>query len=361
MNAGGVKLALLARMSRRRVAEAVWLAVRIGLGSTPSLLYACGGAEPSNGADGPSSGANASTTGVDAQAALPPNCTLGAPMPCLVDMLYPLEGTGCSDIDASPANCEALCGVERCRVTTPSAEVRSTISSPSGLILDCTTGGGTPCSASSGRRPAGLRNATFGSVGDEARRWLALAHLEAASVVAFERLADELSSHGAPEQLRVRALRSAGDEVRHARAMESLARRAGAPEARTPAVRVRAAGRRTLERIARENAVEGCVRETFGAALAGLAAECAGDARVRATLRRVARDETRHAELAWDVARWIEGKLQPSERRRVERARARAVERLGREVATPSRGVAGADRAAVFQALRASLWRGSLS
>jgi hypothetical protein len=34
-----------------------------------------------------------------------------------------------------------------------------------------------------------------------------------------------------------------------------------------------AAKNRTLQRIARENAVEGCVRETFGAALASLAAE----------------------------------------------------------------------------------------
>jgi hypothetical protein len=139
--------------------------------------------------------------------------------------------------------------------------------------------------------------------------------------------------------------------------MESLARRAGAPEAHTPAVRVRAPRQRTLERIARENAVEGCVRETYGAALAGVAAERADDAWVRTTLRRIARDETRHAELAWDVAHWIEARLELPARRRVERARARAVERLGREVARASCGAGGAERAAVFQALRASLWR----
>ena len=52
---------------------------------------------------------------------------------------------------------------------------------------------------------------------------------------------------------------------------------------------------RELEAIAIENAVEGCVRESFGALLATWQAKTAGDARVRAAMKRIARDETRHA------------------------------------------------------------------
>jgi hypothetical protein len=378
-------------MPNRRVANAVWMAVRIGLGTTPPLVYACGGATESGstqsgnaqGAALPEDGGatesgstesddaqatppegggaadSGSTQSVNAAAALPANCTLGPADTCHADKVYPLAGTDCLDFDASTANCEALCGATNCSIISSSGSSRPTVSSPSGWVLDCLGGGGTPCSASSGRRPAGLRPAAVRSASKETRKWLALAHLEAASVVAFERLAEELSAHGAPERLQARALRAADDEVRHARAMESLARRAGAPEARTPGVRLQAPGRRALERIARENAVEGCVRETFGAALAGVAAERAADARVRVTMRRIARDETRHAELAWDVARWAEKKLDPAARRRVERARARAVQRLGREVDRASASGGASERAAVFQALRASLWAAS--
>jgi hypothetical protein len=44
-------------------------------------------------------------------------------------------------------------------------------------------------------------------------------------------------------------------------------------------------------------------------------------------MRRVADDEVRHAELAWAVARWVEGQLSPAARGRVRRAKLRAVER----------------------------------
>src|SRR5580658_1383630 len=89
------------------------------------------------------------------------------------------------------------------------------------------------------------------------------AYLEAASVRAFDWLEDELSAHGAPERLQARARRAARDEVRHARVIRSFAERAGA---RVPSLRVKAARARSLEAMAVENAVEGCVNETLGAA-----------------------------------------------------------------------------------------------
>ncbi len=133
--------------------------------------------------------------------------------------------------------------------------------------------------------------------------WLArAAALEATSVEAFEILAEELERFGAPEALVADARRAARDEVRHARATTVLASRFGA---RVPS---RARGRRRrrdLRTVAVENAAEGCVRETFGAALAAWQAACARDATVRRAMRSIARDEARHADLAWRIDAWV--------------------------------------------------------
>jgi hypothetical protein len=46
-----------------------------------------------------------------------------------------------------------------------------------------------------------------------------MAQLEAASIVAFDRLARELDAHGAPAELVAEARRAKTDEVRHARTL----------------------------------------------------------------------------------------------------------------------------------------------
>ncbi|HEX8791622.1 MAG TPA: ferritin-like domain-containing protein [Polyangiaceae bacterium] len=151
-------------------------------------------------------------------------------------------------------------------------------------------------------------------------------------MLAFERLARELAHHGAPERL-LRALhRAARDEERHADSMGALARKAGASTQRP---RLRRTRPRSLEAIALENAVEGCVRETFGAAIVLAQAFTAADPDVRSAMRKIAPDELRHAELARRVARWIEPRLQPAARERVARARARATRDLVDAVAVP--------------------------
>jgi hypothetical protein len=156
-----------------------------------------------------------------------------------------------------------------------------------------------------------------------------MAYLEAASVPAFERLARELAAHGAPERLKRAASRAARDEERHARVMKALAEKAGA---RVPQPRVRKARVRSLEAIARENAVEGCVHETFGAAVATAQSMTASDACVRAAMRSIVQDELRHADLAWAVAQWLHSRLEPAARARVARARCRAARALLRQV-----------------------------
>ena len=216
-----------------------------------------------------------------------------------------------------------------------------------------------PCAT--GRRPDGLVATRSRFDLDLGSFFAEVAHLEAASVTAFARLARELSAHGAPARLVRLASRAAKDEIRHARTMTRLARRFGG-EPRAP--RIAKARRRSLEAIARENAVEGCVRETFGALLATWQARAAADPGVRAAMRGIARDETAHAELSWSLAHWIEPRLSRAARARVEAARRAAIRELEQEV---SRGVAvaihraagmptPADARTLFDGVRAELW-----
>lgn len=164
--------------------------------------------------------------------------------------------------------------------------------------------------------------------GDAVGRWAAAtAHAEAASVAAFLALRDELVAHDAPEELVERALDAARDEVVHARMMTRVARRRGAtpPRPRFGPIEVR-----ELEALAIENAVEGCVRETWAALEATYQARAATDADIRAVMKRVADDETRHAELARDVDAWLRTRLDPAALERVDAAREQAVVALMR-------------------------------
>lgn len=220
-----------------------------------------------------------------------------------------------------------------------------------------------PCAI--GRRPDGLcddgdapgagRDETAGQLFARAAR------LEDASVRAFVVLARELGENGAPASLGRRARRSARDEVRHARATARLAKKLGGRPVRA---RVEPARRRGLFGIALENAVEGCVRETYGALLAAYQARASTHADVRRELARIAADEARHAELSWDVHRWIMTRLDERERAEIGRAMRAAIADLRRELhVEPSDDVvaiAGFPRAetalGLFDALEEHTW-----
>jgi hypothetical protein len=187
-----------------------------------------------------------------------------------------------------------------------------------------------------------------------------IAELEAASVDAFEILAEELVVHGAPADLVRRAHRAAFDERRHARLTGDLAERYGSA-AVVPVVKRRAP--RDLEAMAIDNATEGCVRETFGALLAMFQAERAEDPDVRDVMRPIADDETRHAALSWAVATWLSTKLDAEALRRVAEARAEAVLALASDLFDPhidvirSAGMPTVTEASkLVEALRVEMW-----
>ncbi len=175
-----------------------------------------------------------------------------------------------------------------------------------------------------GRRPQGLAFETpsSSSPGDVLAT---MAVLEAASVVAFDRLARELEAHGAPGELVARARSAMADEIRHTRTLRRLARARGGRA--IPWRRAELPVRPRLE-LGIENATEGCVSEAFGAATALVQAERATDPEVRAAFAVIAEDELEHAALAWDVHAWLVETATPDERDTLHRALCDATRRV---------------------------------
>ena len=137
-----------------------------------------------------------------------------------------------------------------------------------------------------------------------------MAALEAGAVQAFAVLRDELTELKAPRALVAAAERSRKEEVRHARSVARLARRRGASVPSVPrAVRTK----RSAFAIALENAVEGCVRETFGAAVGAFQSEHAADPMIAGVMTQIAEDEARHAELSFQLNAWAQTQLSRSE------------------------------------------------
>jgi hypothetical protein len=215
-----------------------------------------------------------------------------------------------------------------------------------------------PISFGHGRRPEGFPTSVTRPTTEG--EWFAeIARLEAASVPAFERLARELEAHGAPRRLVRMARRSMRDEIVHTRMATALARRHGAKPrfARTGKLPVR-----SLARVAIENAVEGCVSETLGAVIATYQARTAHDPRIRRAFDRIARDETRHAELALSVFAWAEEILPSHSRSRMRAALHDAVARIdAREIANEDLRVLGLPDVAAAERMiakmRELLWR----
>jgi hypothetical protein len=183
-----------------------------------------------------------------------------------------------------------------------------------------------------GRRPDGLaparRRKSASRASPLGNYFASCAHLEAASVIAFRSMRRELAAHGAPARLTRAAARAEREEIRHTEMTRALTRRFGGAF-EVPRVRRRRV--RSIVAIALENAVEGVVRETYGAAQALFGATHARDLEVRCAMREIAEDECRHAALSWALAAWADKQLDMRARRRIDRAMATAIAELRRE------------------------------
>jgi hypothetical protein len=138
------------------------------------------------------------------------------------------------------------------------------------------------------------------------RLWLQDGLAEQAAVAAFGQLALQLLRFGAPPELVAAAHAAALDELEHARLCFSLARGYGeAASSVAPFPAATAVDRELdLAQLMDESIIDGAFAEGFAAnGLLCAAAQCE-DAAVTEILRRLAREESRHAALAWDIAEW---------------------------------------------------------
>ncbi len=216
--------------------------------------------------------------------------------------------------------CAPFCRIDTSRFGPPYC-YRSVVSGTD--TLHCQT----PCPG--GRRPEGFVDAASPEP-ESAGRWFArLAALESGSVSAFERMVDELTLHRAPADLVERAREAVVDERRHTELTADLARTFGHEPSLSTAEPM---SPRSLDAVALDNAVEGCVRETYGALVATWQAAHARDPRVAAAMGVIAEDETRHAALSWALHAWARERLDADQRAAVERAMRDAVSDLRREL-----------------------------
>jgi hypothetical protein len=200
----------------------------------------------------------------------------------------------------------------------------STATADAGLVVVCEFT--TVCE---GRRPDGYQPPSDDAGSPLLGRYFArMAASEAASVSAFQQMAEELAEHAAPLDLIEGAQRAAAEEERHFRIAAALAKLYGAEPARGVVAPRR---RRPLLELAVENAREGVVRETLGAAVGFWQAAHAEEQAVRSAMRRIAADEAGHALLSWRLDAWAREGLSAAERARVDLARDAALATLVRD------------------------------
>ena len=236
----------------------------------------------------------------------------------------PLQGGALTDggTGAPVCSCQVYCK----KITGETPESCRYLSA---TMLECVSSQSCP----GGRKPAHLVAPRLPFTDRRTAFLLGCAHMEAASVIAFEQLACEMSSLGAPALLLYRLHAAAADEVRHARDMLALA-----GDHALPLVDAPSPGLRGAHAIALENAREGCVRETFAALIAHRQALTARDPAVRSVMAGIAADETRHAELSWDLAAWLEDRLDVDQRAAIVEARAKEASALRSELAAGGLG-----------------------
>ena len=213
-----------------------------------------------------------------------------------------------------------------CNVHCPNADscTEITIQQPDGPAipaLECVTH--STCGA--GRRPGGLLTAEMPELPPSAQWFVQAAQLEAASVSAFRLLRRDLRAYGAPRSFLRQASRAAREEKRHARRMRALAKRAGVATRKPIVVPTNVP---SFEEMVCQNAVEGCIRETFGALVAHHQFEHARDAEFRGAMRRIAKEEAHHAALARRIDMWAQKRLSPDARLRIVLARQTAARDL---------------------------------
>lgn len=280
-------------------------------------------------------------------------------------------GLHCREAEAdacrSDADCEGNADGEECAIV---GEVEAFACTEAGCAIGrpLLVGGSARAAEATGRED--WRAAPTGAGGDPgpeacallAAHWARVAALEHASVGSFARFTLQLLALGAPPGLLLGAQEAAADEVRHARFAYGLASRfAGRAVGPGPLPLDGAMPPLDAEGFVTGLIEEACVGETLGAAEAAAAAEAARDPEVRAGLEGVARDEARHAALAWRSLVWVlaaRPELLPHARERFGAAVAAHEARLAQEADSADLAAWGLPRRSERRAVQRMALRG---
>jgi hypothetical protein len=139
-----------------------------------------------------------------------------------------------------------------------------------------------------------------------AEHWTRIGLMEHASIAAFARFTLQLLALGAPPDLVLAAQQATADETKHARLAFAIAGSYGGAPVGPDALSIDGAlDGFDLERFITTLLLEGCIGETIAAIEAQEALAHARDPVVREVLVTVAREEQRHAELAWRTLAWL--------------------------------------------------------
>ena len=171
-----------------------------------------------------------------------------------------------------------------------------------------------------------------------AAHWARLGQMEHASIAAFARFSLQLLSLGAPPELVEACTRALGDETAHTKLCFRIASvYAGRALGPGPLDVAGSLALSSLADIVDLVIAEGCFGETSAALEALEAATSASDPVIRAAYSRIAVDEQRHAELAFQFVRWalVQEPLAVSERLQRARQQPLASHRLAWDVTLP--------------------------
>ena len=143
-------------------------------------------------------------------------------------------------------------------------------------------------------------------------------------------LKKELEDLHAPLEFYQRCQRAAEQEVMHARLM---AKQCFKENSSPPPLKFGQLPKRSIFELAMDNAIEGCVFETYAALRAHYQANHAQDLNIKKIMKLIAKDETEHAQLAWDIHQWLMKQLTKQQQLEIHRAQQKAFEKLAQEVA----------------------------
>ena len=140
------------------------------------------------------------------------------------------------------------------------------------------------------------------------------AAFEAASVIAFEHLREELEFYDAPLSILKKIDAAIVDERRHAIQIAQLAHCYGQT---ADQFKVTKSVIRSLESIATDNMIEGCIGESWGALVGLHQAVTASDKSIAQVMQVIANEEIEHASLSWEIHAWLFPQLTSQEKERV--------------------------------------------